>query len=192
MEGLKEKGNDILVIAPSNDLRDKISASIRKNYISGTSESILVYTNTYKTKAQISDLREYNGQEIVSFEKDIKNLGIKSGDAFEIDKINHKKPTINNKSPNDRLDKGNIDLIRIGDNKKISWNPTSKNEFVSLYDCKAIDIAKGEKIRWTKNSKKHSFITNGETATIESLGNSTLSHLKFRDKFKKICNYKES
>ena len=41
---------------------------------------------------------------------------------------------------------------------------------MSLYDCKAIDIAKGEKIRWTKTSKKHSFSTNGETATIESLG----------------------
>ena len=160
---LKDKSNDILVIAPSNDLRDKISESMRAHYISGESESISVYTNTYKTKAQVSDLREYNGQEIVSFEKDIKNLGIKAGDVFKIDKINH------------RSDKDNIDLVRIGDNKKINWDPTKNNEFVTLYDCKNIDIAAGEKIRWTKNSKKHSFITNGETATIESIGSKKIT-----------------
>ena len=168
---LKDKSNDILVIAPSNDLRDKISASMREHYISGESESTLVYTNTYKTKAQISDLRCYSGQEVVSFEKDIKNLGIKAGDVFEIDKINHKELEANGKSIGDKSDKGNIDLIRISDNKKISWNPASKNEFVALYDSKHIDIAKGEKVRWTKNSKKHSFMTNGETAIIESVGN---------------------
>jgi conjugative relaxase-like TrwC/TraI family protein len=168
---LKDKSNDILVVAPSNDLRDKISASMRKHYISGESESTLVYTNTYKTKAEISDLRCYNGQEIVSFEKDIKSLGIKAGDIFEIDKINHKELEKNDKSIGDKSDKGNIDLIRISDNKKISWNPVSKNEFVALYDSKYIDIAKGEKVRWTKNSKKYSFMTNGETAIIESVGN---------------------
>ena len=168
---LKDKSNDILVIAPSNDLRDKISASMREHYISGESESTLVYTNTYKTKAEISDLRCYSGQEMVSFEKDIKSLGIKSGDIFEIDKINHKELEKNDKSIGDKSDKGNIDLIRISDNKKISWNPVSKNEFVALYDSKYIDIAKGEKVRWTKNSKKHSFMTNGETAIIESVGN---------------------
>jgi hypothetical protein len=71
---LKSKSDDVLLIAPSNDLRDKISELVREHYITGTSKEYNILSNTYRTKAQISDTKEYNGNEIVSFEKDVKNL----------------------------------------------------------------------------------------------------------------------
>lgn len=181
------KNNDILVIAPSNDLRDKIGALIRKHYITGESQEFITLTNTYKTIAQISDIREYNGMEIVSFDKDIKRLDIKAGDIFRINSqatgnISDQVTTSATNASNKQVSAGNvnakdksqikqdyINLIRISDNKKVIWNPATKNEFVSLYSEKNIELAKGDKIRWTKNSKKHSFIVNGETATIDAI-----------------------
>jgi ATP-dependent exoDNAse (exonuclease V) alpha subunit len=71
---------------------------------------------------------------------------------------------------NDALIKSSIELVRIGDNKKINWNPSKSNEFVSLNEEKSIKLAEGEKIKWTKNSNKHSFIINGEIARVEKIG----------------------
>ena len=122
-----------------------------------------ILKNTYKTRAEISDIKEYTGNEIVSFEKDIKNLGIKSGDLFKIEKINNSKGT-------NFSTRGSIDLVRMGDNKKINWNPSKSNEFISIYEEKSINLAEGEKIKWTKNSKENSFVINGETASIEKIG----------------------
>jgi conjugative relaxase-like TrwC/TraI family protein len=171
---LKSKSDDVLLIAPSNDLRDKISELVREHYITGTSKEYNILSNTYRTKAQISDTKEYNGNEIVSFEKDIKNLGIKAYDLFAIEKINHYRSTDDNSKSDVGAKNGTINLLRISDNKKISWNPSQYNEFVSLYTQKNIKLAQGDKIKWTKNSKKHSFIVNGQTASIESISNNKI------------------
>lgn len=165
---IANKNKDILIIAPSNDLRDKISSLIREHYVKGDSQTLSVLTNSYRTKAQISDIREYNGNEIVSFEKNIKSLGIKAGDTFLIDKINcNQAASIHTSST--QVNEGSIELIRQSDNKRIIWNPSQKSNFATLYERKEIDIAEGERIRWTKNSKVHSFIMNGDTATIERI-----------------------
>ena len=162
-QSLKEEGKDPLLIAPSNDLRDKISELVRGNYIRGDSYDHNILKNTYKTRAEISDVNEYSGKEIISFEKDVKNLGIKAGDLFKIEKLNKGMS-------NDTPIKSSIELVRIGDNKKINWNPSKSNEFVSLYEKQSIKLAEGEKIKWTKNSNKHSFIINAETAWVDKIG----------------------
>ena len=65
----------------------------------------------------------------------------KAYDLFAIEKINHYRSTDDNSKSDVGAKNGTINLLRISDNKKISWNPSQYNEFVSLYTQKNIQLA---------------------------------------------------
>ena len=118
---------------------------MRKHFIKGASQTQETYNNLNRTRAQIGDIEEYNGKEIVVFNKGIKSLGIKKDDVFKIGEVGEK----------------DIKLIRLlgkGNEGSIRWKPEEKSKYASLYEEKKIRIAEGERVRWTRNSSKHPFM----------------------------------
>ena len=74
-------------------------------------------------------------------------MRIKAADLFSIAEINHQQSASGKSLEGQGLKNNSIDLIRIGDNKRINWHPDKIHELVVVYDKKDIQLANGDKIR---------------------------------------------
>ena len=119
---------DPLIMVPSNDLKDKVNLLLRIEFIKGEQQSHEVIRKVDKTASEMKDIKEYSGSEIIKFNQDIKAIGARKGEIFEIAKTLDKSLILKNKK------------------KEIVWNP-KRSKSVSIYEKKEILLAKGDKIR---------------------------------------------
>ncbi len=149
-----------LIIAPTNNMRSEINLMVRAGLIENNSigkENInhTIFTNLGLTNSELKNIKSYNTNNTIIFNKDYKKLGIKKGHEYKIQnvKIENGKHTLT------ISDRDNKNIINI--------SPSFvANDGANIYKNKDIQLSKNETIRWTNRNDIKSNIINSENAKI--------------------------
>ena len=149
------------VIAPTRALRDGINATIREGLvaegaISGPARQGEKLVSRDLTRAQMSRASNYNVGDTVIFNRPYKTLGVEKGDERRVAGIDRRW--------------GVLRLEDAGGNRT-PWRPeriAAAKGGVEVYKSEAMELRRGDRVRFTRNDAA-SGLTNGETATVESV-----------------------
>ncbi len=136
----EHSGKDVLIVVPSNSMRQEVNARVRPHFVTGENFIHEVLHSKLLTDTQLKDVNNYNLGDVLLFTT--------SGKYAEI------------------ADKKRESLI-LKRGEKI--NPKSINKDVQVFERRILQLAVGEKIRFTKNSKNNENIVNGSEAQIVSI-----------------------
>ena len=149
------------VIAPTRALRDNINATIRdglvaEGAISGPARQGEKLVPRDLTRAQMARASNYNIGDTVIFARPYKTLGVEKGDERRVAGIDRRWGVL-------RLEDAKGDLT--------PWRPeriAAAKGGVEVYKSEAMELRRGDRVRFTRNDPA-SGLTNGETATVESV-----------------------
>ena len=149
------------VIAPTRALRDEINATIRagllaEGAISGPARQGEKLAPRDLTRAEMSRASSYNVGDTVIFNRPYKRLGVEKGDERTVAGIDRRW--------------GTVHLEDAKGNPK-PWGPgriAGAKGGVEVYRSEAMELRRGDRVRFTRNDPA-SGLTNGETATVESV-----------------------
>jgi len=170
------------VIAPTRALRDAINATIRdglvaEGAISGPARPGEKLVARDLTRAQMARASNYNIGNTVIFTRPYKTLGVEKGDERRVARFVHNGHTV---------------VLADARGNETEWRPymiAGAKGGVEVYRSEAMELRRGDKVRFTRNDPA-SGLTNGETATVESverggvrlrLENGTVTKLGNRD-----------
>ena len=168
---LKERnkgGKQILVVAPSNQLRKAINSKIRLHYIRGHEIEQQALKSKNLTHAQSQNTVNYTKEDVILFNKENRSLNIKKGSYYKVLEVNQK----NRKLLLSMLNQTNDAPIKWDPQKALSSNVKG---LLEVYEQEALKIGVGDNIRWTKNSKSNKFIVNGSSASIQDISKSKIT-----------------
>ena len=149
------------VIAPTRALRDEINATIREGLIaegaiSGPARPGEKLVARDLTRAQMARASSYSVGDTVIFNRPYKTLGVDKGDERRVAAIDRR-----------------WGVLRLEDAKgnRTPWRPeriAAAKGGVEVYTSEAMELRRGDRVRFTRNDPA-SGLTNGETATVESI-----------------------
>ena len=149
------------VIAPTRALRDQINAAIRdglvaEGAISGPARPGEKLVARDLTRAQMGRATSYDVGDTVIFTRPYKTLGVEKGDERRVAGIDRRWGTVHLEDA-----KGN----------RTPWGPgriAGTRGGVEVFRSEAMELRRGDRVRFTRNDPV-SGLTNGETATVESV-----------------------
>ena len=149
------------VIAPTRALRDEINTTIRAGLVaegatSGPAREGEKLVPRDLTRAEMARASTYNVGDTVIFTRPYKRLGVEKGDERTVAGIDRRW--------------GTVHLADAKGNRK-PWGPgriAGSKGGVEVYRSEAMELRRGDRVRFTRNDPA-SGLTNGETATVESV-----------------------
>ena len=149
------------VIAPTRALRDEINVTIREGLVAegvidGPARQGEKLVSRDLTRAQMARASNYNIGDTVIFNRPYKRLGVEKGDERRVARIDRRWGTVHLEDA-----KGNA----------TPWGPgriAGAKGVVEVYRSEAMELRRGDRVRFTRNDPS-SGLTNGETATVESV-----------------------
>lgn len=184
MSNTLEKRNNTLIITPFNSDRELINNLVReqrksKGELEGEAETHTVYHNKNLTKAQQTNIKEYQNGDVIRF-----NKTYQVDDRTKLEKDNYYKVVGSYKQNDGKKEDG---LILSGeDGKTIHWNAKNKNQ-IEVYSLKERELMKGDLIKINRSNKD---FKNGEKYTFHEVrGNDVV--LKNEKGEEKIMNQKD-
>ena len=149
------------VIAPTRALRDEINATIHEGLVAegvidGPARQGEKLVSRDLTRAQMARASNYNVGDTVIFARPYKRLGVGKGDERRVARTDRRWGTVHLEDA-----KGNA----------TPWGPgriAGAKGGVEVYRSEAMELRRGDRVRFTRNDPA-SGLTNGETATVESV-----------------------
>ncbi|MCY4123453.1 MAG: AAA family ATPase [Acidobacteria bacterium] len=149
------------VIAPTRALRDSINATIREGLvaegaISGPARQGEKLVARDLTRAQMARASNYAAGDTVIFARPYKTLGVEKGDERRVARFIHNGHTV---------------VLADAKGNETEWKPyllAGAKGGVEVFKGEAIELRRGDRVRFTRNDPA-SGLTNGETATVESV-----------------------
>ena len=145
------KGNDTLIVVPSNPLRKEINSKIRTHYIQDVGIELEILVNKGLRRAEMSDVSNYNIGDVIVFNQKYLEIIDKNQDGILTVKS----------GPKDKV-------------KEMKTEDLAKKNSVEVLQKDILNLSVGEKIKWTRNSKTHDFVVNGGSAIVKEIQNNKI------------------
>ena len=152
------------VIAPTRALRDEINTTIREGLVAegaidGPAREGEKLVPRDLTRAEMARASTYNVGDTVIFTRPYKRLGVEKGDERTVIGIDRGWGTV---------------YLEDAKGNRTPWRPgnlAAAKGGVEVYRSETMELRRGDRVRFTRNDPG-SGLTNGETATVESVGRS--------------------
>ncbi len=164
LQALK-KGKDVLVVCPTHNEGDKITAVIRESlrqegYIGKKEISVTRLKNLNLTEAQKADPQNFEAGQVVQFNQNAKNF--KRGSRWQVESVGQQEITVKNAS-------GTVMPL-----------PMEKSKHYDVFTLENLHLSKGDKVRITNGSTdlKQNRMDTGKLLTVQSVSKSGTITLK--------------
>ena len=131
---------NVLIVVPSNALRQEVNARIRPHFVSGRDFAHVVLHSKLLTKTQLHDCTNYHAGDVI--------LLAKSGEYWEVVAVKEHMLVLRNEHGTYECDAGKLGHAQV-------------------FEKRVLQLAVGDKIRWTKNG--NGTIVNGGEARIRAI-----------------------
>lgn len=158
--GFSAEGREkTFVLIPANEDRVEVNNLIRnglkkENALKGNEVNTRTLVSRGFSKTYRTRVTNYETNNVVRFNKTYRNLGVKSGEYWQVERIYRGK--------------NEMVLKNLGSDKKITWNPEKvggrREGATEVYQLEERQLMAGDKIRWLKNQGDQ--FVNSQTAEI--------------------------
>ncbi len=133
-----------LVVEPSRDGRDALTADIRRalarsGALAGPAVTLEGLVNKGLTRAEARDPASYDSGDVVRFSRDYPDKGVKRGEAWRVETVDPAKAAVG---------------LRGEDGREVDWRLRQWGAgHVQIFEARPLELKAGDNIRFTRNDR---------------------------------------